>query len=497
MKHLLNRYLITGVACLAILASCKKDLNLKPRQSIDSGTALNTASNVEAALTSAYARLKSQALYGRDIPMVSDALADVGRATNHSARLVPENRNTHNAHLGIWATSYRAINELNSILAAIPNVGDATASDKIRWEGECRALRALLYFDLVRTYSYIPTAVIPSQDKGGVVLKYTPTLSAADGIAWAPGRSPVNVCYDSIYSDLNKAIPLLNNSRGIYYMNQANTRALLSRVALYRGDWDNVISNVGLVLGGLPAGAGMTNTVDYVANWRAPFNKESLFEVRFATQQEALGVNVSLHTTVTTLLIAGNNLVLGGWGDFVPNASILTGLGVTAPSVNNITYGADIRGRLLEWGAAGRSTRNVECTKYLGKSGFPYLDNFPVIRISEMYLNRAEAYYMKGAAFEAQALADVNVIRTNRGLTLSAATGTALLAEIQNQRRLEFLFEGHRFFDMKRWGMDIVKSGATAGISAVTVPFTDYRILAPLPQGDIDGNANMVQNVGY
>ena len=494
MKQLLNKYLLAGVVFTTIISSCAKELDINPRQSIDSSTALNKASNVEAALSSAYAGLKAQAMYGRDIPIVSDALADIGRATNHSGRLNPENRNNHGAHLAFWGTAYGIINELNTIIAAIPKVEDATAADKTRWEAESRALRAFIYFDLVRSYAYIPTAVISQQNKGGVVLKYSPTLTNTDGLGWAPERAPINVCYDSIYSDLNKAIPLLTNSRGIYFFTQVNARALLSRVALYRGDWNTVVSNAGLVLSSIPAGSGLTNTTDYMANWRAPFNKESLFEIRFSSQQEALGVNVSLHTSLNTLLIPGNNTVLGGWGDFVPNSTSLTNLGIAAPSVNNITYGVDIRGRLMEWGSSGRATRNVECTKYIGKSGFPYLDNFPVIRISEMYLNRAEAYYnLGGGANEALALADVNLIRTNRGLLASVATGTALLAEIQSQRSIEFIFEGHRFFDMKRWGMDISKTQP----ATIFLPFTDYRILAPLPQGDIDGNVKMVQNPGY
>lgn len=493
MKSLIKIF-FAGSIITVMLASCAKKLEIKPRQSIDSETALTTPANIEAALASAYAGLKAQALYGRDIPMVSDALADIGRATNHSGRLNAENRNNFGAHLAFWGTSYGIINEINSILAALPKVQGAVPSDLIRWEGECRALRGLLYFDLVRTYAYIPTAVIPSQDKGGVVLKYSPTLAASDGLQWAPERAPINVCYDSVYSDLSKAASLLSNSRGIYYFTKTGTIALLSRVALYRGDWADVIAKVNEALAALPAGVGLTNTTDYVANWRAPFNKESLFEVRFATQQESLGVNVSLQTSINTLLIPGNNNVLGGWGDFVPNSATLTALGISAPSVNNITYGTDIRGRLMEWGAAGRATRNVECTKFIGKSGFPYLDNFPVIRVAELYLNRAEAYYkLGGAVNEALALADVNTIRTSRGLTPSTATGTALFTEIQNQRRLEFLFEGHRFFDMKRWGMDISKTQP----ATIFVPFSDIRILPAIPQGELDGNPKMVQNPGY
>jgi hypothetical protein len=94
---------------------------------------------------------------------------------------------------------------------------------------------------------------------------------------------------------------------------------------------------------------------------------------------------------------------------------------------------------------------------------------------------------------EAAALADLNRIATNRGLTAFAGlTGSALFEEIFNQRRIEFAFEGHRFWDLKRLGRDLVKAPHYN-----TVPFFDTRILAPLPQREIDGNKNLVQNPGY
>jgi hypothetical protein len=67
-----------------------------------------------------------------------------------------------------------------------------------------------------------------------------------------------------------------------------------------------------------------------------------------------------------------------------------------------------------------------------------------------------------------------------------------LYEEILNQRRIELAFEGHRFFDLKRLGRDLVKAPHYN-----TVAFTDIRILAPLPTSEVDGNKNMVQNAGY
>ena len=107
-----------------------------------------------------------------------------------------------------------------------------------------------------------------------------------------------------------------------------------------------------------------------------------------------------------------------------------------------------------------------------------------------MYLNRAEANYNLGR--EADALADLNLIRRRAGLVdRTTLTGIPLLTEILRQRRIELAFEGSRWFDLKRRGSDIVKTPTNI------LPFTDFRILAPLPVREITNNPNLRQNFGY
>ena len=67
-----------------------------------------------------------------------------------------------------------------------------------------------------------------------------------------------------------------------------------------------------------------------------------------------------------------------------------------------------------------------------------------------------------------------------------------MLNEILLQRRLELAFEGHRFFDLKRRGQDLIK-----GPHYFDVTYTDLRMLPAIPQRELDGNSNLVQNFGY
>jgi hypothetical protein len=92
---------------------------------------------------------------------------------------------------------------------------------------------------------------------------------------------------------------------------------------------------------------------------------------------------------------------------------------------------------------------------------------------------------------DAGALTDLNIIRTRAGLTArTGLTGAALMTEILKQRRLELAFEGHRWFDLKRRGADVVKTPST-------IAFSDFRILANIPVREIQVNPNLVQNTGY
>jgi tetratricopeptide (TPR) repeat protein len=328
--------------------------------------------------------------------------------------------------------------------------------------------------------------------------------TSAGAIERLPSRAPIADVYAQVIADLVAAEAVLATSTNANFANKAAAQALLSRVYLYMKDYakakewaDKCITLVGP--------SRLSNAGGYVAQWRNATHQETLFQFALASNAENNGVNESLQTSFTTLTAPGGALLAtGGFGDLVPTISLMNALGITLTGGNTTTnFGlnasiasrsSDVRNLLYEPGTTGRGNSKVECTKYIGKNGFINLDNLPVIRIAEVYLTRAEAMTTPGSPVfnETAALADLNTIATNRGLTAFTLSGSALYEEILNQRRLELAFEGHRFFDLKRLGRDLVKAP-----HYLTVAFTDIRILAPLPTSEIDGNKNMVQNAGY
>jgi hypothetical protein len=113
-----------------------------------------------------------------------------------------------------------------------------------------------------------------------------------------------------------------------------------------------------------------------------------------------------------------------------------------------------------------------------------------VIRYAEMYLIRAEAnIHLEGNILTIKD--DINQVRQRAGLgNTPASTYADLLTAIENERRLEFAFEGHRWFDLVRTGRAVDVLPTVTSIN---------QTLFPIPLSELLTNTNpgMNQNPGY
>lgn len=471
------------IACLMgslCLSSCDGILDVTPKQSIDSRTALESPEAIQAALNSVYAYLRQTSQYGRDLIAIPELLADNTDHTNNPTTLYAEFRNQPGAHMGIWGSSYSAINEINNLLLVLENPPANVSNEfKETIAGQAHFLRALYYHNLSKIYGYDPKASVDEVNFGSVPLMLDPVLST-ERIEY-PSRADVADIYEQIYQDLEMAYNLLNGktvdaSNPEYYASSAAAAALFSRVALYNEDYDRVISEAAAALV-LTETKFMTNG-SYIAGWRQMKLPESIFEVVFHLGDHADPVNESLRATFTSRQTLGST-------SFSSRGNVVVGADLYSKYAAN-----DIR-RGLFMNGVGRNASRTEITKYISRSAANH-DNVPVIRVSEVYLNRAEAYARSMPAQEDLARLDLNVIRERAGLAPvgSSLSGQDLIDEIALQRRLELAFEGHRFFDLKRQGMDIIKPIGNVG-------FQEPRILAPLPYSEVQRNTNLKQNFDF
>ncbi|KEO74082.1 RagB/SusD family nutrient uptake outer membrane protein [Anditalea andensis] len=469
MKKIIYIY---SLLFLTVYTSCESLVSVDPRQSIDANDALNSPEAIQAATNSVYSRLRLVSQYGRDMIAIPEVLSDNSTPAGTGIRLVAEANNQAGAHLSIWQSSYYAINEANLIIRALGEIS-TSAEFKNQIEGELRFLLGLYYHNLMRAYAYDPTAIIEASNRGGVPLLIN-GIRATNEIV-LEGRASIEEVYGYIYENLERSQQLLqsgSNARAPHYATAGAAAALFTRVALYNGDYERTILEAEKALSS-GVGSFQSNN-DYISSWRREVHPESMFEVVFMTD-ENVGQNESLRATFTTR--------------FDGSATTATSQGLAV--VSDALYGAydedDIRKELI-WKGLGDNRNENEMTKFFSRSGINNLDNVPVIRISEIYLNRAEAYARLGRTREAQE--DLNLIRTRAGLEVSTLQGEALIEEILHQRRVEFAFEGHRSFDLKRLGRSIVKE-------ARTIPFDDFRTLARIPIREVEINSNLEQNPGY
>lgn len=364
----------------------------------------------------------------------------------------------------IWRNIYVAMANINNIIQYQPDLLSSFPQDEEelnRILAEALFLRALAHFDLCRVYAQPYNYTADASHLGIPVLLQTP--GADDNVS----RKSVKEVYDQIISDLEKAITLFGDigSRGPYYASKDAACALLSRVYLYMEDWDKVVTFSTLLIDKIPLSAGQ----NYLAMYNAlePGN-EAIFRLNGTNKSSTLA---SFYSPAAPAAIPADTLI------------------------SLFDDPTDIRLQLLT-----EDDDSYACRKYLITKSMAEIDKHYdpfILRVTEMYLNRAEAYLNKNRLTEAAA--DVKAILA-RGLdkniseiTVNETDKTALSRLIEKERAKEFCFEGHRFYDITRKKQDLVREASTnSSVKRISYP-SDLFVL-PIPQKELDANTNMQPN---
>ena len=465
MKRITIKNMIVTTVLFLSLASCEKSfLELKPPTSLTPEFALATEADLQVALRGAYAGLKSTALYGRSLMVLGDMMADntyqsalnTNRYTNFNLYnyLV-----TDGDVAGLWNASYTVILRANNIINS--PIADNANVQQIK--GEAYAIRALAYYNLVR-YFASPYTLDPSKLGVPIVTTYQADLK--------PERAKIADVYTLINKDLTQAYTLMTKFTNSSQFSKYSAKALQAKVYLAMGDKTNaktaaldVITNSGFTAISSAAHTG------YWAGVAPRTDKvETLLEISF----DAFANN-AFDALSYIYLQSGN------YGDMLCSSELY-----------DLFETADIRKSLYATGIRG-GLASVFVNKYSSFTG-DHSDT-KVIRMSEMYLIAAEASYPSNTA---DALKYVNEVTSRRGATAIASSGSALLEAIITERRKELAFEGERYLDMQRLQRNIVRS-KNYPAAALSIDFTNYRRIMPIPQGELDANPSIKsqQNPGW
>ena len=455
----INKYLAAILFTSVLATACEKRLDVFPYQSIADNKALLSEGDVTVTLIGAYDGAQGATVYGGDIMVLNEVIGNgeninftgtfAGLSDAFKAQMVANNGNA----LGTWTSSYNTINRINNVLTALDKV-TSSASRKSSVEGQALFLRGSIYFELVKLYAkpvgdgdYAVNPGVP------LVLTATGNVTEADYKA----RATVKAVYDQVIIDLVKAESLLPSSNTIY-ATKWSAAAQLSRVYLALKSY----TEAGAAANRVITGSGKTLATEIGKNWFTFINNggstpgEYLFSMKMTAQDGTNALNTYFGRTIST--ISGT----AGRSDCKIKAAHLT---------------------QYETGDKRKDYFILSGGNYYSMKHLDRLGDVPVVRLSEMYLTRAEANQRNTTAVGATPLSDVNAIRTRAGLpALTAVT----LAAILKERKLELAFEGQFLPDSKR-----------TQTAVGTLAWNSPKLIMPIPQREMDVNKQLVQNEGY
>jgi hypothetical protein len=473
-------YILIGLAVVLMLSatSCEDFLYEQPRLSQTTELTLSTYDGLQAATLGCYSPLYSSSWYGRNFVVTADLKGGNAKISPlNSGRFRTDYlwNNSPDVSHALWTRAYQAISRANNVINVIedgfeePGVEQADLDQLV---GECKFIRAIAYFDLARMFCQ-PYSLGRSQLGVPVVLV---TENAK------PARDDLGTVYDQVESDLLDAISKLataspnGGTDPVGWVTRYAAEALLARLYLYMEQWQDAADYATGVINNFPGS--MYSAADYTTwdlggVWGTDAGSEIIFEV-YGSE----GNSTHSNWDVISYIMSPD-----GYGD----------VGASDDVRNLMEEGVDVRHSLFVNTAAWPN--DYWSLKYPGKAPDGNLreDNIPVLRLSEMYLIRAEAILNGATISGATALEDVNMIRSNRGAT---PFGSISLQELYRERRRELCYEGHELFDLARTQRGLVRVDYDGAVNQ-NIPFPDDRWAMPIPQAEIDANENMEQNPGY
>ena len=472
------------IACAAIsFTSCEGFLDTKPTDQVSSATAMLTLTDATNAVNGLYSDMKWYDYYGSYMPVLGELRADDLQTKDSGGGWVAvytlDYNSEQSTYFDLWNKCYEVIMRANTILENWEAIPTSTSSDvavKNDIKGQALATRALVYFDLARTYGY-PFTSDNGASLGAVII--TRTVSASES---RQPRSTVAKTYEQVFSDLETALPLLSRSKNTGHMNYWSAKLLQARAYLYTAQWDKALTAAQEVITSSPYT--LVSRANYLNYFSQEGGAETIFEllVRRTSHLDDDGGYDSWYYPL--------------WHG--PEINSTGRIIVTQSFINLLkNHTEDIRSQVIKDGSTSIIPDHRD---WLGKfPGTNYVDakmNNPlVMRLSEAYLIAAEAALHVNPS---SAAGYINTLRRNRILNYTDVSSITL-DDILTERRKEFVGEGHRFFDLMRTGNSVTRSGGFYWCTgeAVTITPTSKKVCLPISHSQRLIYPELQQNPGY
>lgn len=390
--------------------------------------------------------------------------------------------------VNIWLSYYKYILGANAALDYIDEA-EGKAELKALVKAQALALRALYHFELVN-YFALPYNISP--DSPGVPIKLNSALAEE-----TPKKASVKEVYESVVSDLKESesiytsLPEEMQYRNDFRTNLPMVRLLLSRVYLYMEKWNECSDYANKVISDSRFSLLNLNTVP--TDLRPRFNFISVDNPEV----------IWLYTRAQDVF----DFSTYKWKS--PNDSFTNHIFMASEGLVKSFGEDDLRKQfylvLDEFSGDPSDYTAFSKVGIHNMGGWLTTDNAfgKAFRVAEAYLNFAEAQAQLAIAGDAaklkSAVEAINLIRKNRykagsEYEISATNASDLLKEVREERRRELCFEGHRWFDLRRYGMPQITHvwhDDAEQTSTVTLTEKDARYVLPIPETTKELNPNL------
>lgn len=456
MKTIYRSFITLSLA--ALFAACDFT-DLEPTDKVSGNNIFSSVSALEQAVVGNYSQMSL-----RTTIQVSSVLSDdVIKGGQNGGAGDDSYQWTYSAatgdHNNLWSKYYGVISMANRILAGADGVPANTEDEKKSKNnsiGTAMFMRAYTSFDLLRFFSDFEK----SEGYGIPYVLKPVTLET-------PGRNSVAECFSLMKKDLEDCLPLLNQDKPANpaYVSKTAVKALLARIYLYQKEYAKAYESASAALSEKP----LATLDNYAAIWSDESNDDVIFELKKLSGEETIG----------TIYFSADNS-----SAFEPSPEIIDSFDEE-----------DVRLRIFIGDGVDREGVKVKrVNKYKGTLENVGLADQKLLRSSEMILIMAET---KAHTDPDEANELLNTLRAERiedWTDKNYASKNEVLEQILLERRRELCYEGHRFFDMRRFAKPIVKP-----VINKTLDVDNHRRIMPIPQGEMQGNPVIAgqQNTGY
>ena len=492
----MRKYFITIIGIVLLGYSCTTDyLDITPESSLTSGDFYQTDDDFDMAIAACYSGLQDYYISNLYLESIVEGRTDDITANNYWT--LEYGRFLDDASSEgvdwIWSSLFKIISNCNAIVTNIDNLSD-DASNKERVLGEAYFIRGLCYFQLVKFFGGVPLYDgTKTQDEYYII-----------------PRSSEEETYNFIYSDFNLAINNLSESYTDDDIGRATSwaaKGFLAKAYLYNEDYSSSLELLEEIID--------SGEFEFFEDWSQIFNedndngKQALFQIQFTSG--GIGEGNAYQTYCrehNAIIINGRTMEYNG-SSRSQSALVSEDLINSFDTINDARFDLSIAvyntqqdGSIQYWPQIWKFTAGA----YDPTSQYDWGLNYTLLRYTDILLMKAECINeLNGPTAEAVEI--INRIRNRANLPdltdTDTADKTSFFNALVEERRHELCFEGHRWFDLIRWG--IAENVINAYLDVLYPDYSSWRMesyheLFPIPyeQIEIIGDESVLwQNSGW